>query len=237
MTVIPKKSIMSTPSSVKIESSWKKALAPEFDKAYFKNLSAFLRDEKKAGKTIYPVGGKIFNAFDTTPFQSVKVIILGQDPYHNPGQAMGLSFSVPKGLRIPPSLRNIYKELQSSLDINPAEHGDLTGWAEQGVFLLNAMLTVERNKPGSHQKSGWQFFTDAAIKVLSQEREHLVFMLWGAFARKKKDLINPDKHLILESAHPSPFSADKGFFGNNHFQLANDYLKEHNQEPIDWRVE
>lgn len=227
---------MSNNPKVKIEESWKAALSAEFSKPYFQQLSAFLHEEKKAGKTIYPAGSLIFNAFDTTPIGSVKVVILGQDPYHNPGQAMGLSFSVPKGVKTPPSLQNIYKELNSSLDIPIANHGDLSKWAQQGVFLLNAMLTVERNKPGAHQKSGWQFFTDAAIQALSEQREHLVFMLWGAFAKNKKSLINSSKHLILESPHPSPFSAHKGFFGNNHFKLANEYLIAHGQSPIDWDV-
>ncbi len=223
-------------ANVKIEESWKKALAPEFEKPYFTELSSFLRAEKEAGKTIYPAGSLIFNAFNTTPIQDVKVVILGQDPYHNPGQAMGLSFSVPRDQRIPPSLRNIYKELNDSLGIPKADHGDLTKWAEQGVFLLNAMLTVERNKPGAHKKSGWQDFTDAAIRAISNQRENVVFMLWGAFARKKGELIDDSKHLILESPHPSPFSADKGFFGNNHFKKANEYLKEHGLGAIDWDV-
>lgn len=223
--------------NVKIEASWKEALAPEFEKPYFANLVAFLKQEKADGKTIYPPGSLIFNAYNTTPINQVKVVILGQDPYHNPGQAMGLSFSVPKGVRIPPSLRNVYKEIHTSLDIPPAAHGDLTHWAKQGVFLLNSMLTVERNQPGSHKRSGWQFFTDASIKTISDRREHVVFLLWGAFARNKKSFIDPFKHLILESPHPSPFSADRGFFGNNHFQLANEYLEEHGKAPIDWRVE
>lgn len=223
-------------SNVKIHPSWKTALADEFTKPYFKLLTGFLKTEKAEGKAIYPPGPKIFNAYDTTPIEDVKVVILGQDPYHNPGQAMGLSFSVPQGTRIPPSLRNIYKELQTSLDIPPADHGDLTKWAEQGVFLLNAMLTVERNQPGSHQRSGWQFFTDASIKAISDQQEHVVFMLWGAFARKKAVLIDANKHLILESAHPSPFSADRGFFGNNHFVLANEYLEKHGRQPINWDV-
>lgn len=225
---------MSTTSNVKIEPSWKTNLQAEFSKPYFKNLVDFIKQEKASGKTIYPPGPLIFNAFDSTPFHNVKVVILGQDPYHNPGQAMGLSFSVPQGTRIPPSLRNIYKELQTSLNIPAVNHGDLTAWAKQGVFLLNAMLTVERNKPGAHQKSGWQFFTDAAINTLSEKRENLVFMLWGAFARKKKILINDQKHLILESPHPSPFSADRGFFGNDHFKTANDYLESHGLSPINW---
>lgn len=224
-------------SKVKIDESWKAVLNEEFGQPYFQTLTDFIRSEKVAGKTIYPMGSLIFNAFNTTPFHQVKVVILGQDPYHNPGQAMGLSFSVPRGVRLPPSLQNIYKELNDSLGIQAATHGDLTRWAEQGVFLLNAMLTVERNKPASHQKIGWQNFTDAAIRALSEHREHLVFMLWGAYARKKKALIDEAKHLVLESAHPSPFSADKGFFGNNHFKAANDYLQKHGLEPIDWRLD
>lgn len=224
-------------SNVKIEASWKEALIEEFSKPYFESLSGFIRAEIASGKTIYPAGNLIFNAFNTTPIQEVKVVILGQDPYHNPGQAMGLSFSVPREQRLPPSLRNIYKELNDSLGIPKANHGDLTKWAEQGVFLLNAMLTVERNKPGAHKKSGWQDFTDAAIKAISSQRSNVVFLLWGAFARKKKELIDGSKHLILESAHPSPFSADKGFFGNNHFKLANDYLAEQGLATIDWSLE
>lgn len=221
---------------VKIEPSWKAALTEEFEKPYFRNLISFIKQEKAEGKAVYPPGSLIFNAYDTTPIDDVKVVILGQDPYHNPGQAMGLSFSVPRGTRIPPSLRNINKELNTSLGISMPEHGDLTKWANQGVFLLNAMLTVVRNQPGSHQRSGWQFFTDASIKAVSDRRENVVFMLWGAFARKKAVLIDQSKHLVLESAHPSPFSADKGFFGNNHFQLANEYLVANGKEPIDWDV-
>lgn len=222
--------------AVQIEASWKEALQEEFSKPYFRELSRFLKEEKAGGKEIFPRGPLIFNAFNTTPFDQVKVVILGQDPYHNPGQAMGLSFSVPRGVKVPPSLRNIYKELKTSLNIEPAPHGDLTSWAEQGVFLLNAMLTVEKNNPGSHQKSGWQFFTDSAISALSEQRSGLVFMLWGAFARKKKDLIDESKHLILESAHPSPFSANRGFLGNNHFKLANEYLAKQQLPPINWSL-
>ena len=222
--------------NVKIEASWKEALTEEFSKPYFKLLTDFLRAEKAAGKAIYPPGPLIFNAYNTTPIGEVKVVVLGQDPYHNPGQAMGLSFSVPQGTRIPPSLRNINKELNTSLGLPTPEHGDLTKWAEQGVFLLNAMLTVEHKQPGSHQRSGWQFFTDASIKAISEQRENVVFMLWGAFARKKAALVDGSKHLILESPHPSPFSADRGFFGNNHFKLANDYLVKHGKEGIDWAV-
>ena len=228
---------MATATNVKIEPSWKKALDPEFSKPYFGTLIRFIKEEKAEGKTIYPPGSQIFNAYDTTPIDQVKVVILGQDPYHNPGQAMGLSFSVPRGVTVPPSLRNIYKEIHDSLGLPVPDHGDLTKWAEQGVFLLNAMLTVERNKPGSHKRSGWQYFTDASIKAISEQTEHTVFMLWGAFARKKAELIDNTKHLVLESAHPSPFSADKGFFGNNHFKKANDYLKQHGKEPIDWSLD
>ncbi|MGB3545418.1 MAG: uracil-DNA glycosylase [Saprospiraceae bacterium] len=226
---------MATPN-VKIEESWKEALADQFDQPYFAELRSFLQQEKEAGKQVFPPGSLIFNAFNTTPFKDVKVVILGQDPYHGPGQAMGLSFSVPRGKSVPPSLRNIYKELETSTDFTPVRHGDLTAWADQGVFLLNAMLTVEARKAGSHKKAGWQEFTDAAIKALSEQRENLVFILWGAFAQKKAELIDEAKHLVLTSAHPSPYSADKGFFGNNHFQLANDYLKEHGREPIDWQL-
>ncbi len=222
--------------AVKIHSSWAKVLAAEFEKPYFQQLISFIKAEKAAARKIYPPGSLIFNAFDCTPFEAVRVVILGQDPYHNPGQAMGLSFSVPRGVVIPPSLRNIYTELEASLGITPAAHGDLSSWASQGVFLLNAMLTVEHQRAGSHQKAGWQHFTDAAIKALGQEREGLVFMLWGAFAQKKKSLIDDTKHLVLESAHPSPLSAHRGFLGNQHFKLANAYLLEQGQPPIQWAL-
>ena len=224
-------------SSIQINEEWKEALSEEFSKPYFQNLTSFIKQEKADNKTVYPAGSLIFNAYNTTPLTEVKVVILGQDPYHNPGQAMGLSFSVPKGVTRPPSLRNIYKELNTSLGIPVSKNGDLTKWAEQGVFLLNSMLTVERNKPGSHQRSGWQFFTDASIKAISDHRENVVFMLWGAFAKKKAALIDDGKHLVLTSPHPSPFSADRGFFGNNHFKQANEYLTEHGMEAIDWNVE
>lgn len=227
---------MPTPN-VQIEPSWKAALEPEFSKPYFKTLIDFIKQEKEEGKTVYPPGSLIFNAYNLTPLDEVKVVILGQDPYHNPGQAMGLSFSVPKGVTPPPSLRNIYKEIEDSLDIDRPQHGDLTKWAEQGVFLLNSMLTVERNQPGSHKRSGWQYFTDASIKAVNDKTEHSVFMLWGAFARKKAELIDSNRHLVLESTHPSPFSADKGFFGNHHFKQANEYLKSHGKQPIDWSLD
>ncbi len=222
-------------SNVKIEESWKEVLKDEFEQPYFQSLATFLKKEKQNGKTIYPPGSLIFNAFNTTPFDEVKVVILGQDPYHNPGEAMGLSFSVPKGVRVPPSLQNIYKELKEDLGVPIPNHGDLTHWAEQGVFLLNAMLTVEKNKPRSHQNIGWQDFTDSVIQKLANEREGLVFMLWGGFARKKKSLIDGDKHLILEAAHPSPL-AGGAYFGSRHFSKANEYLKEQGKEPVDWKL-
>lgn len=222
-------------SEIKIEASWKAVLEEEFQEPYFQSIAAFLRNEKAAGKTIYPPGSLIFNAFNTTPFEKVEVIILGQDPYHNPGEAMGLSFSVPKGVRIPPSLQNIYKELHQDVGMPIPNHGDLTAWAEQGVFLLNAMLTVEKNKPQSHQKIGWQNFTDTVIHKLSDLRENLVFMLWGGFARKKKTLIDETKHLVLEAAHPSPL-AGGAFAGNKHFSKANAYLIENGKKPIDWSL-
>ncbi|RMG77077.1 MAG: uracil-DNA glycosylase [Bacteroidetes bacterium] len=223
-------------SQVQIEESWKKALAGEFEKPYFAQLAQFLRQEKKAGKIIYPPGPLIFNAFNQTPFEAVKVVILGQDPYHNPGQAMGLSFSVPKGVRTPHSLKNIYKELAADLGCDIPNHGDLTKWAKQGVFLLNAMLTVVKNQPASHRNIGWQLFTDAVIRTLSEKREGLVFMLWGGFARKKKALIDPFKHLVLEAAHPSPL-AGGAFFGSRHFSAANEYLRQQGKTPIDWQIE
>jgi len=222
-------------SNVKIEPSWKAVLEDEFKEPYFQALATFLKKEKASGKTIYPPGSLIFNAFNLTPFPEVKVVILGQDPYHNPGEAMGLCFSVPRSVRVPPSLKNIFKELEDDLGIQAPSQGDLTGWASQGVFLLNAMLTVERNKPGSHQKIGWQNFTDAVIRKLSEERSGLVFMLWGRFARSKKALTRPDKHLVLEAAHPSPL-ARNAFFGNRHFSQANSYLEKQGRTPIDWRL-
>lgn len=222
-------------SNVRIEESWKNALADEFNQSYFEALVNFIKKEKAAGKIIFPPGPLIFNAFNTTPIDQVKVVILGQDPYHNPGEAMGLSFSVPKGVRTPPSLKNIYKELLSDLGIPIANHGDLTAWAQQGVFLLNAMLTVEKKKAGAHSKAGWQNFTDAVIRKLSEQREHLVFMLWGNFAKRKKVLIDESKHLVLEAAHPSPL-AGGAYFGSKHFSQANAYLKKHGREEIDWQL-
>ncbi|MBK6730213.1 MAG: uracil-DNA glycosylase [Bacteroidetes bacterium] len=219
-----------------LESGWLHALQPEFSKAYFLYIKTFLKSEKKNKKAIYPPGSLIFNAFNQTPFDKVKVIILGQDPYHGEGQAHGLSFSVPDGIKPPPSLVNIFKELQSDLQIPIPQSGNLSHWAQQGVFLLNAMLTVESNQSASHQKIGWQYFTDAAIKQLSEKKEHLVFLLWGKFAQQKKVLIDANKHLILEAAHPSPFSAYNGFFGCKHFSKTNAYLAQHNLELINWQL-
>lgn len=223
-------------ANVQIEESWKRVLADEFSQPYFAAIKAFLLQEKQAGKTIYPPGPLIFNAFNQTPFDQVKVVILGQDPYHNPGEAMGLSFSVPKGVRVPPSLQNIYKEIQSSLGIAAPAHGDLTAWAQQGVLLLNAMLTVQARTPASHQKIGWQNFTDAVIRHLSAEKEGVVFMLWGNFARQKKALIDQSKHYVLEAAHPSPL-AGNAFQGCGHFAAANEILEKQGKAPIDWRLE
>lgn len=222
-------------SNVRIEESWKQALAAEFEQPYFEGLISFVKAEKQAGKIIYPPGSLIFNAFDTTPFDQVKVVILGQDPYINTGEAMGLSFSVPEGIRIPPSLRNIYKELATDLNIPPANHGDLTKWAQQGVFLLNAVLTVEHKKSRSHQKKGWETFTDAVIRAISAQRDGVVFMLWGNFARNKKVLIDSDKHLILEAAHPSPL-AGGAYFGSQHFSKANTFLEARGKRTIDWQL-
>ncbi|MEM6378610.1 MAG: uracil-DNA glycosylase [Bacteroidota bacterium] len=222
-------------ANVKIEESWKQALQDQFEQPYFEVLVNFLKKEKAAGKTIFPPGSLIFNAFAKTPVEEVKVIILGQDPYHNPGEAMGLSFSVPRGVRVPPSLKNIYKELHTDIGFQVPNHGDLSSWASQGVFLLNSMLTVEKRQPGSHRKVGWQNFTDAVIHLLSRERSGLVFMLWGNFARSKKELIDSDKHLVLEAAHPSPL-ARGAFFGSRHFSQANEYLQKQSKSPIDWSL-
>lgn len=223
-------------SNIRIEESWKLVLKDTFEQPYFQTIATFLRKELAEGKTIYPPGSLIFNAFDMTPFNDVKVVILGQDPYHNPNEAMGLSFSVPKGVRIPPSLLNVYKELEADIGIPRPVHGDLTAWAKQGVFLLNAMLTVEKGEAGSHQGIGWQFFTDSVIKKLSDERENLVFMLWGNFAKKKEALIDASKHLILHAAHPSPL-ARNAFSGSKHFSQANAYLKQHGLTPIEWKID
>lgn len=221
-------------AQVQIEPSWKALLAEEFEKPYFEVLVAFLKAEIQQGKRIFPPGKYIFRAFELCPVDKTKVVILGQDPYHGPGQAHGLCFSVPKGVPIPPSLQNIFRELEADLGFPPPPHGDLTGWAEQGVFLLNAILTVEAHKPASHRGKGWEIFTDRVIQLVSQVRPHVVFMLWGSYARSKAPLIDRSKHLVLEAAHPSPFSAERGFFGCRHFSQANAFLIQHGLEPIDW---
>ena len=222
-------------SEVKIHESRKKVLADEFAKPYFGAIKEKLIEEKQK-YTIFPPAHQIFNAFDTTHFDNVKVVILGQDPYHGPGQAMGLSFSVPKWIALPPSLKNIYKEIETELGIPPAQSGDLTSRAEQWVLLLNAILTVRANTPASHQQLGWQQFTDSVIRTISEKKEHVVFMLRGNFARGKKALIDTTKHLVLEAPHPSPFSVHSGFFGCGHFAKANEYLQQQGIEPIDWWV-
>ncbi|MBR4242621.1 MAG: uracil-DNA glycosylase [Bacteroidaceae bacterium] len=219
--------------NVQMEESWHRRLAPEFEKPYFEALTTFVRQEYTSGPC-YPPGRLIFHAFEATPFDKVKVVILGQDPYHEPGQAHGLCFSVPDGIALPPSLKNIYAEIQSELGVTPPSSGDLNRWAAQGVLLLNATLTVRRGQAASHQGRGWETLTDAAIQSLAREREHIVFMLWGSYAGKKAAFIDPQKHLVLTSAHPSPLSAYRGFFGNHHFQLCNDYLAAHGKEPIKW---
>ena len=221
---------------VKIESTWKQALAHEFAQPYFEQIKAGLMACKTAGKIFYPRGSLIFNAFDTTPLPQVKVVILGQDPYHQPNQAMGLSFSVPHGVAIPPSLRNVYKELARTMEgfVIP-NHGDLTHWAQQGVFLLNAVLTVEQSRAASHAGLGWQNFTDAVIRTISERNEGVVFMLWGNFAKKKAELIDAHRHHILTAVHPSPL-AGGGFAGCNHFALANELLVKQGKQPIDWQV-
>ena len=222
---------------VKIEPSWKEALKNEFTKPYFLEIVTFLKIEKNAGKIIYPPGPLLFNAFNQTPFNKVKVVIIGQDPYHNPGQAHGLSFSVPNGIKPPPSLVNIYKEIQKDLGIAmPAGYGNLTRWAEQGVLLLNAILTVRANEPASHAKIGWMNFTDTVITKISDEKKGIIFLLWGKFAQEKQLLIDETKHFVLKAAHPSPFSADKGFFGCNHFSKINELLTDQGLPPIDWKL-
>lgn len=222
---------------VAIESSWKQQLQEEFTKPYFGQIVQFLKKEKQAGKHIYPPGNQIFNAFSKTPVNKVKVVIIGQDPYHNPGQAHGLSFSVPYGVPPPPSLINIFKEIRDDIGMDTMpQHGCLESWAEQGVLLLNASLTVEANKPMSHSNIGWHHFTDAVIKKVSDTSEHVVFILWGRFAQGKASLIDTHKHLILKAAHPSPLSAHNGFFGCRHFSQANKWLAEHGMEPVNWTL-
>jgi uracil-DNA glycosylase len=223
--------------TVLINESWKAVLEDEFEKPYMKNLNAFLQKEKQEGKVIFPPDPLIFNAFHHTPFDEVKVVILGQDPYHGNGQAHGLSFSVQKGVSVPPSLRSIYKELQSDIpDFVKPQHGELTSWADQGVLLLNATLTVRKGAPASHHKKGWELFTNQVIKTLSEKRTGLVFLLWGKNAQAKIPLIDGEKHTILTAAHPSPYSAHTGFFGCRHFSKTNAILKKQGQTPINWQV-
>lgn len=221
---------------VKIEESWKKVLKDEFEKAYFQQIVTFIKTEKAAGKIIYPPGPMLFNAFEETPFNKVKVVLLGQDPYHNKGQAHGLSFSVPTGVPSPPSLINIFKELHSDLGIAIPSTGNLEPWALQGVLLLNASLSVRQNEPGSHSKIGWLQFTDTVIRKVSEEKTGIIFLLWGKFAQEKQAIIDETKHFVLKAAHPSPFSADKGFFGCRHFSKTNELLSRQGKSPINWQL-
>jgi uracil-DNA glycosylase len=218
-----------------IEESWKEVLASEFDRSYFSTLKEFLVEEK-SHYTVYPPGSQIFNAFRFTPFHEVKVVILGQDPYHGQGQAHGLCFSVPQGIQAPPSLANIFKEIEKDLGIPVPSHGNLEKWARQGVLLLNATLTVRANQPGSHQKKGWEEFTHAVIRALSEKRVGIIFLLWGKFAHEKEALIDTNKHYILKAPHPSPLSAYNGFFGCRHFSKTNEILQKHGIQEIDWRI-
>jgi uracil-DNA glycosylase len=221
---------------VRLEESWKRALAPEFGNPYMSELRRFLTSEKEAGKRIFPKGGEYFRALDLTPLDRVKVVILGQDPYHGFGQAHGLCFSVQPGVRIPPSLVNIYKELQSDLGIPPARHGFLEHWARQGVLLLNSVLTVEEARAASHQGKGWERFTDAVIRAVNEQCDGVVFMLWGSYAQKKAAFVDRKRHLVLRAPHPSPLSAHNGFFGCRHFSQANEFLVSHGKEPVDWQL-
>ncbi|HET7663376.1 MAG TPA: uracil-DNA glycosylase [Rhodanobacteraceae bacterium] len=221
---------------LQLEASWKARLGGYFERPDMQALRAFLVAEKRAGKQIYPPGRKIFAAFEHTPFEAVKVVILGQDPYHGPGQAHGLCFSVQPGVRVPPSLDNIFKEIERDLGVARPDHGCLVPWADRGVLLLNSVLTVERGVAGAHQGRGWEGFTDAAIDHLNRERENLVFLLWGSYAQAKGRLIDEKRHRVLRAPHPSPLSAHRGFIGCGHFSLANDYLREHGQAPVDWSL-
>ncbi|MEL6558601.1 MAG: uracil-DNA glycosylase [Bacteroidota bacterium] len=218
---------------VKIESGWKKELQQEFDKEYFAGLTSFVRDEYRQ-YTVFPPGKEMFAAFDYCPFDQTKVIILGQDPYHGPGQANGLCFSVKPGVRMPPSLQNIFKEVKDDIGKDLPENGSLERWAKQGILLLNATLTVRQSSPGSHQGRGWEEFTDAVVSILSEKKESLVFLLWGAYAQRKGEIIDKSKHQVLASAHPSPFAAHRGFFGNRHFSKTNEYLVQKGFDPIEW---
>ena len=224
------------PPDVRLEPSWKARVGDWFARDDMRALAAFLRQRKAAGATVYPPGGEIFAAFDATPFDAVKVVILGQDPYHGPGQAHGLCFSVRPGVPVPPSLDNIYKELARDTGFVRPDHGCLLPWAQRGVLLLNSVLTVEAGQPGSHQGKGWEGFTDHVVDVLNREREHLVFLLWGSYAQKKGAVIDPRRHRVLKAPHPSPLSAHRGFLGCGHFSAANDYLVRTGQAPVDWTL-
>ena len=222
---------------IKLEPSWKQVLNDEFDKPYMLALRQFLRQEKQSGKQIFPPGPDIFNALNSTPFDKVRVVILGQDPYHGPGQAHGLCFSVQHGVATPPSLQNIYKELKADLELDIPPHGNLGAWAEQGVLLLNAVLTVQAGNANSHQGKGWELFTDQIVALLNARRENLVFMLWGSYAQRKGAMIDRKRHLVLQSPHPSPLSAHRGFLGNRHFSSANRYLADHQLPEINWQID
>ena len=221
---------------IRLEPGWLARLAPEFERAYMRDLRSFLQAEKKAGKRIFPSGDEFFNAFSHTPLDKVKVVILGQDPYHGEGQAHGLCFSVQPGIAVPPSLQNIYKEIQAELGLPIPSHGHLTAWADQGVLLLNSVLSVECAKAASHQGKGWETFTDRVIEVVNQECEGVVFLLWGSYAQRKGAFIDSDRHCVLKAPHPSPLSAHRGFFGCGHFLTANEYLRSRGEAPIDWSL-
>ncbi len=226
---------MNTSSDIiKLDESWKELVSSEFNKDYMRNLKAFLKQQKQLNKTIFPRGNEYFQALDLAPVDKVKVVILGQDPYHGPGQAHGLCFSVKPGVAIPPSLKNIYKEMKQDLGIEQPTHGCLIPWAQQGVLLLNSVLTVEQHKAGSHQSRGWELFTDQIIHALNKAHDNLVFLLWGSYAQKKGAMIDRDRHLVLQSPHPSPLSAHRGFFGNGHFSQTNDYLAQNGKSSINW---
>ena len=223
-------------AKIRLEASWKQRLLLEFSQPYMQQLKAFLKNEKQAGRSIYPQGCEYFRALELTPFEQVKVVVIGQDPYHGPGQAHGLSFSVQPGVTVPPSLVNIYKELENDVGIKPVSHGFLESWSKQGVLLLNSVLTVEHKQAASHQGKGWEEFTDAIIRELNQAREHIVFILWGSYAQKKGAFINTQKHCVIKSSHPSPLSSYRGFFGSRPFSKANTYLEQHGISPICWQL-
>lgn len=227
---------MNQSPDIRLEDSWKEKLLPEFQKNYMKNLKSFLKERKSAGAVIFPKGSEFFSALNATSFEEVKVVILGQDPYHGPGQAHGLSFSVKPGVPLPPSLKNIYKELHADIGMPIPKTGYLKPWADQGVLLLNATLSVEQGQAGSHQGKGWEEFTDEVIRQLNEHGEHIVFMLWGSYAQKKGAGIDSKKHLVLKAPHPSPLSAHRGFLGCKHFSKSNEYLKAHGKDPIDWSL-